>query len=358
MACTSAGTERNRSVPAEAFDDTVRLASVDTLHVSSSDTLHLAFVGDVMPGTTYPEKKLPQDDGKDLFRDVKDLLKSADIAAGNLEGVLADTGTTTKKSNAMNYAFRIPVRYGRLLKEAGFTFMSMANNHTFDFGLPGVRSTERVLSENGIGYAGIAGRKESFVTEKNGLRYGFCAFGHNAYTMKHTDLNAVARTIKKLREQSDIVIVSFHGGAEGTSYKHLPQGKEKFLGEDRGDLRTFAHFCIDNGADVVYGHGPHVVRAVELYKNHFIAYSLGNFCTPKGINVTGISGYAPVLQLWISRDGGQFIKGKINSFVQRYGVGPRKDSANVVAKEIKALTAADIKDSNIRISNDGSITKR
>lgn len=349
IACTSAGTERNRSVPADVLSESSH---------SIEDTVHLAFVGDVMPGTTYPKEKLPYDDGKNLFRDVKSLLNAADIVAGNIEGVLADTGTTTKKNNAINYAFRIPVRYGAILRDAGFTFLSMANNHTFDFGLPGVKSTEKVLSENGIGYAGIIGRKESVVIEKNGLRYGFCAVGHNAYTMKHGNRKAVAHTIKKLKEQADIVIVSFHGGAEGTSYRHLPVGKEMFLGEDRGDLRSFAHFCIDSGADVVYGHGPHVVRAVELYKNHFIAYSLGNFCTPKGINITGISGYAPVLQLWISQSDGQFIKGKINSFIQKYGEGPRKDTTNAVAKEIRSLTSADIKNSHVIISNDGTITKR
>ena len=152
--------------------------------------------------------------------------------------------------------------------------------------------------------------------------------------------------------------MTYHGGAEGTKYRHLPDGPETFLGENRGDLRRFAHFCIDNGADVIYGHGPHVVRAMELYKGHFIAYSLGNFCTPYGINIAGVSGYAPVLQLTINSADGTFVKGKINSFIQQRGRGPRLDKQNIVAKEIQSLTKADFTDQKITISDDGTITKK
>ena len=248
--------------------------------------------------------------------------------------------------------------FSLLNTDAGFDFMSMANNHAFDFGLDGVKSTEATLHSNGIAYSGIGGRKESAIVERNGVRYGFCAFGHNSYTLKHADLENVKRIIGNLREKADIVIVSFHGGAEGTAHKHLPQGKEMFLGENRGDLRNFAHFCIDNGADVVYGHGPHVVRAVELYKNHFIAYSLGNFCTPYGVNISGISGYAPVLQLTVNAADGTFVGGKINSFIQQRGKGPRRDPLNLVAKEIRSLTNADFSNPKLTIANDGTISKR
>lgn len=365
VACTSAGTERKTSVPADVSEsnefNTVAAEFGDSTNNNihhSSDTLLLAFVGDIMPGTTYPEKKLPENDGRDLFRDVSHLLANADVAAGNMEGVLADTGTTTKKKGGMNYAFRIPVRYGKLLSDAGLDFMSMANNHSFDFGLAGVKSTEATLARNGIAYAGISGRTESAIVERNGVKYGFCAFGHNSYTMKHADTAKVAETIRNLRTRADIVVVSFHGGAEGTAHRHLPQGKELFLGEDRGELRNFAHFCIDNGADIVYGHGPHVVRAMELYKGHFIAYSLGNFCTPSGINISGISGYAPVLQLWINATDGKFMRGKINSFKQKWRCGPRLDSTNAAAKEIRSLTLSDISGSKIQINDNGEILRR
>ena len=369
IACTSTGTERKGSVPVGVSDTIAAKAPADkgkqapaasmtSDRRAKGGTLNLAFVGDIMPGTTFPASRLPEKDGATLFKDVDSILTAADVAAGNMEGALADEGETTKKGGKFSYSFRVPTRYGKLIADAGFDFMSMANNHAFDFGLDGVKSTEATLHSNGIAYSGIGGRKESAIVERNGIRYGFCAFGHNSYTLKHADQENVKRIIGNLREKADIVIVSFHGGAEGTAHKHLPQGKEMFLGENRGDLRNFAHFCIDNGADVVYGHGPHVVRAVELYKNHFIAYSLGNFCTPYGVNISGISGYAPVLQLTVNAADGTFVGGKINSFIQQRGKGPRRDPLNLVAKEIRSLTNADFSNPKLTIANDGTISKR
>lgn len=335
------------------------VATSDSLtETLSKDTVTLAFVGDIMPGTTYPKERLPEKDGALLFRDVKAILSRADAAAGNLEGALADTGRTTKEDGQYNYAFRIPTRYGRWLKEAGIDFLSMANNHAFDFGSAGIASTEATLRNYGIAFSGITGSAECAIVQRNGIKFGFCAFGHNPYTFRHDDLETTKRIINDLRKKADIVIVSFHGGAEGTKHKHLPYDEEIFLEEKRGNLRQFAHFCIDNGADVVYGHGPHVVRAVELYNGHFIAYSLGNFCTPYGININGISGYAPVLELHISTSDGTFLNGRIHSFIQQYGRGPRTDRNNLAAKEIRALTASDFPQRTLNISEKGVITRR
>lgn len=318
------------------------------------DTLTIAMTGDIMMGTTYPSVMLPANDGKNLFRDVKDLLAKADLAVGNLEGTLCDGGETKKKLSNISYAFRMPTRFAPLLKEAGYDFLSMANNHANDFGTEGILSTEQCLNEQDIRFSGIAGRTRCAVVERNGVRYGLCAFGHNGYTMQHNDLALVKEILDELREKSDIVVVSFHGGAEGQSYSHLPQGREIFLNEDRGSLREFAHFCIDNGADVVYGHGPHVVRCVEVYQGRFIAYSLGNFCTPYGINLKGISGYAPVVTIQIGNDG-RFLKGKIHSFIQQRGIGPRKDETNAVPRQMKMLSDADVPNSMARLDNQGNI---
>ena len=311
--------------------------------------------GDIMMGTTYPSVQLPDNDGRDIFLDTKELTEAADIAVGNLEGAITDGGHCTKGNGPNTYAFRMPTSYGHLLGEAGYDYLSLANNHANDFDTEGVEDTERVLEEQGIKFSGIEGRTESAVVERDGIRYGLCAFGHNSYTLKHKDLATVKRILDDLKKKSDVVVVSFHGGAEGRDKRHLPIGTEIFLGEDRGNLREFTHFCIDNGADVVFGHGPHVCRAMEVYKGKFIAYSLGNFCTPYGMSLTSISAYAPVVTIKIDRKG-QFLEGKIHSFIQQKGVGPRKDNSDAVAREIKELTESDIQGSPIRIDGAGNIT--
>lgn len=262
----------------------------------------------------------------------------------------------TKKISKVCYAFRTPTSFASRLSEAGFDFLSMANNHAHDFGEVGIRSTMQCLDKLGIKYSGIKNYPDHAILQKDSVTYGFCAFGHNDYTLRHQDLESVRRIITHLVNVCDIVIVSFHGGAEGASKARLPYGKEVFCGEDRGSLRSFAHFCIDAGADVVFGHGPHVARAMEVYKEHLIAYSLGNFCTPYGISLSGISGYAPLLELQIDNEG-RFQSGKIHSFIQHRGIGPRLDINHSAAREIRRLTQLDFPKGVLQIHADGTLSK-
>ena len=319
------------------------------------DTLVIAMTGDIMMGMTYPKVKLPEDGGAHLFDDVKPVLTAADLAIGNLEGTLCDEGTPRRKPSDSSYMFRTPTAYGRHLSDAGFDFLSMANNHAMDFGIDGVKSTETTLRERGIRFAGLKGRAEYAVVERKGVRFGICALGYNSYTLKHTRKSTIKEILNKLRQCSDIVIVSFHGGAEGNDQRHLPDGKEMFLNENRGCLREMAHFCVDNGADVVCGHGPHVLRCMEVYKDRFIAYSLGNFCTPYGINIRGVARYAPVLTIRVVGDG-RFVDGRIHSFVQKRGTGPRADARHSAAREIRVLTSEDIKGSRLKIDATGNLS--
>ena len=129
-------------------------------------------------------------------------------------------------------------------------------------------------------------------------------------------------------------------------------GAEIYLDENRGSPRHFAHHCL--GADIVFGHGPHVPRAMEVYKGHLVAYSLGNFCTPAGISVTGPLGYAPVVTARINRHNGKLIDGRIHSFIQPFRKGPRLDSTNKVAAFIRTLTKQDFINPHLQISDDGS----
>ena len=348
-ACSSEARQSSQEQTLESTD------SINTEKRELPDTMIIAMCGDIMMGTTFPSVQLPANDGRDLFKDTKEYTLAADLAVGNLEGAVCDGGSSTKGNGPNSYSFRMPTRFAPLLTDAGYDYLSMANNHANDFGQQGIESTEKVLTEQGIKFSGIKGRVESAVVERNGVRYGICAFGHNSYTLRHKDLATVKRILDDLKSKSDILIVSFHGGAEGRTKNHLPHGTETFLGEDRGSLREFAHYCIDNGVDVVFGHGPHVVRCMEVYKGRFIAYSLGNFCTPYGMSLSGISGYSPVVTIQIGKDG-SFLQGKIHSFIQQKGVGPRKDANHAVAREIKSLTESDIKNSPIHIDTEGNIT--
>lgn len=319
----------------------------------TDSVITIAMVGDMMLGTTYPKRQLPANNGRNLFDDVRQLLVGADIAVGNCEGAICEGGKCTKGKGKYSYAFRMPTSYAVLFKEAGFDFLSLANNHSNDFGSEGIRQTMMMLDSMHIRYAGVKGMCRTATLKRGGIVYGFCAFGHNSYTYPHQDEAQVKDIIHSLRDSCDILIVSFHGGAEGKDKIHLPEGSESFLGENRGNLRHFAHLCIDEGADIVYGHGPHVCRAIELYNGHLIAYSLGNFCTPAGINVTGVSGYAPVLVARIDRKG-HLINGRIHSFIQSFGVGPKTDYEDKVAKFIRNLTQSDFKDAHLKIEDDGS----
>ena len=349
-----AGTGKKAPAPVVSIE---QYEEADTLAEDhpTADTLVVAMTGDIMMGTTYPDTLLPAGDGRALFVDVRDILASADLAVGNLEGTLCDSAATRKRKSEHSYSFRTPVRFAARLKEAGYDYLSLANNHTFDFGYDGMLSTEKALDGQGISYSGIRHRQESVVLERGGIRYGLCSFGHNAHTLRHQELSKVREVLDSLRSRADVVVVSFHGGGEGMAFSHLPDSTEVFLGENRGSLRRFARFCIDNGADIVFGHGPHVVRCVEMYKNRFIAYSLGNFCTPYSISIAGISGYAPVIVVDTDRRG-KFIGGRIYPFVQRRGLGPRRDTSNVVIRHIRMLTEADVFGGRLEISGDGRIT--
>lgn len=321
------------------------------------DTICIAAVGDIMLGSSYPDSsKLPPDSAKGSFKPVLKYLDKADIVFGNLEGALLDSGMpdSKKKKPEAAYLFRMPVQYGGVLKNAGFNLLSIANNHITDFGLNGCKSTTNALDKYGIHYAGLQTCHET-IFEQNGIKYGFCAFAPNANTLSMLDLATARRVIRHLKQQSDIVIVSFHGGAEGATFEHVPFTVEKYMGGNRGDVCNFAHTAIDAGADIVLGNGPHVSRALEKYRGRLIAYSLGNFCTYKSVSVAGVCGMAPLLKAYLNKKG-EFLNGNIISFRQTHEQGLKRDTMNLVVKRIKSLTEKDFPGSGLDIDEDGMIT--
>ena len=251
----------------------------------------------------------------------------------------------------------MPERYAGRLSDAGFDFISIANNHARDFGYEGLQSTMRALEGEGLSCAGVLGLCESAVVERRGVKFGFVAIAPNALMVPLKSLSYTLKLVKRLDEECDVVIVSAHAGAEGNDCRHVTRDTETYFGENRGNIYHAAHALIDAGADVIFAHGPHVSRAIELYHNRFIAYSLGNFCTPYGVNILGSGGHAPLAEVKVTNKG-EFIDGRIVAFMQYDRTGPKKARSNAVIDDIIALSHDDFPESPLKITSDGKIQRR
>ncbi len=321
------------------------------------DSIIITAVGDIMLGTNFPETYyLPPNKGRDMLTGVAPIFAGADIVFGNFEGVLLDSGGTQKKCRnpKLCYLFRSPEYMATRLQEVGFNLLSVANNHAGDFGKEGRINTAKVLDSLNISFAGNEDKPFTFF-KKDGISYGFAAFAPNKGTPSINNIGSAQATVSYLDSLVDIVIVSFHGGAEGGKYTTVPREREYFYGEDRGDVYGFAHAMIDAGADVVFGHGPHVPRAIEIFQNRFIAYSLGNFATYARFNLKGVNGLAPIAKIVVNNKG-EFLSGQIISAKQTGRGVPQIDPENTVARLIKELTKKDLPEVKISIDEFGFIS--
>ncbi len=339
-------TDRARA-PAQAYVSTAPVGA----------TVRLRAVGDLMIGTTFPAGSLPPDDGAGTFAAVADLLRDADVTFGNLEGPLCDAEIVSQKCkptalSGSCYAFKSPVSYGKWYRDAGFDVMSTANNHAVDFGEECRHETEQALEGERILYSGRPGTFARW--EANGLKIALIGFHTSSTGHRLTDTATAVALVQVLATENDLVIVSFHGGAEGSKALHVPEGPELFYAEDRGDLRLFTHAVIDAGADLVLGHGPHVLRAMEIYKDRLIAYSLGNFATYGRFNLAGNQGIGAILEVELARDGRLSAARVLGTRQEGLGV-PVPDPANAAAALIQSLGAADFPDTHARIGEDGRI---
>lgn len=316
----------------------------------------ISAVGDIMMGSTFPDSsRLPPNDGLHSFNLVKKYLKG-DIVFGNLEGVLLDGNHPPKCIDSLSkncYVFKMPQHYATILKDAGFNLISLANNHISDFKAIGRKTTSRVLDSLKIAHAGLL-TAPSTILKKNGITYGFAAFSPNSSVNSMLDIKKATEIVEDLKRKSDIVIISFHGGAEGTDYEHISRQNEFYIGENRGNVYAFAHTMVDAGADLILGHGPHVTRAVEVYKDRLIAYSLGNFLTYGKINILGANGIAPLLNIELQTDG-KFVRTEVVSTYQTKTQGVLVDSLNRAFRKLKNLTDADFQGHGLDFSKVGLI---
>jgi hypothetical protein len=346
--------------PAPALTDSMLWSHIYLDDERAEEGLTIIGTGDIMLGTNYPRESYlpPGQDCSPILRPVHHVLQSGDLLFGNLEGVFCHEGGTPKKCRDLSkcYVFRMPDHFLSCILEAGYDVLSVANNHVNDFGPSGRAYTAAMLDSAGVAYAGFVSHPWT-VFEKGGVTYGFAAFAPNRGTMNLKDYERAAEITAMLDSLAQVVIISFHGGAEGREHQHVVRGDEEYLGYNRGSVYRFAHGVVDAGADVVFGHGPHVTRAVELYRDRLICYSLGNFATYRRFNLTGPNGIAPIVKVEVDREG-SFLQGEVVAIHQPGEGGPRIDPSEKAIIRLKELSEFDFPDQELVVDEDGVLWKR
>lgn len=279
---------------------------LDIPDIREPDFVNLAFLGDMMldRGVRSSVNKNFKGDYSALFEKLN-VLKKSDMIFANLEGPASDQG----KDMGNLYSFRMDPSVVPALKGAGIGIVSMANNHVGDWGRSAFADTLARLEENEILYTG-AGTKDTIenptIVEKYGIKIGYLGFSDvGPHWMTPTEDNPgillannprFKEIIQNASKQVDYLIVSFHFGDE---YKTIHNKRQEKL----------AHDAIDSGAKIVIGHHPHVVQDTEIYKNGFIAYSLGNFIFDQKFSEATMQGM--FLEIKLHRDGNINIKKNI-----------------------------------------------
>lgn len=340
--------------------------------------VRLAFVGDINLGTETLPDGVPPDSGRGLLDRARPNLRG-DLVVGNFEGVLADTGTSVKclvrlspkelrrkrmrgdtlppptRSNC--YAFRTPTMLAPRLVDAGFTHMNLANNHANDLGPAGRESTEKVLEGLGMKLYGPLGRITVDTIRRGDSLTTVALVGFTTYPYAYNllDIERSAAVVDSMRPLVDLLLVTFHGGTEGIKALRTSEVAESLGREPRGDLRRWARAVIDAGADAVIGHGPHVLRGMEFYRDRLIAYSLGNFATYRGFNLTGPLGITGILQLEFAGDR-KLLGARLVPMIQLPRQGPLPDPDSTALHLVRRLSAEDFGATAARISEGGEIT--
>ena len=322
--------------------------------------IRIMAVGDLMMGSDIRHGKegLPPRDGADLFVGLPEVMTQADVTFVNLEGPLSDTLPDQKcrgrKGNC--FSFRTPTRYADRLVELGVDVVSLANNHASDIGPKGFDHTMKALDQRGIFHAARVGEVARF--ERAGRNIHVVAAHSGGCCLNVNRIKDVQSAIRRERAAgADIIIFSFHGGAEGSKARHVPGELEIAWGEKRGDVKALARAAIDAGADVVFGHGPHVLRAMELYKNKLIAYSLGNFCGYRAFSVRSIYSRTSVVLDVRLDERGDFAGGRIVPLRLDQQARPRLDPEKHAVGQLSELGKADFPDTYLKVSPDGTLTR-
>jgi Bacterial capsule synthesis protein PGA_cap len=319
---------------------------------ASTATVRFAATGDVTFGST---PILPPDSGRSMFARVTRFL-DGDVVVGNLETTLGEgsgSGTKCGPGSTACFSFRAPSRYARLLSGAGYTVLNLANNHSYDFGAAGLSQTVLALRRARLLNTG---RPEEIAVQKVGpVRVAVVGFAPNAGAQDLRDISAARKLVRQAAGRADLVVVTMHAGAEGTAAAHVRAGVETYEGENRGDVVAFSHAVVDAGADLVLGHGPHVLRAMEWYRGRLIAYSLGNFAAYRNLVTYGAGGVSVVLRATLRSDG-RWVEGDLVP-LRLVGDGtPVPDAAKEAYGVVRRLSQEDFGRRGVRVDVDGNLS--
>jgi capsule synthesis protein PGA_cap len=320
---------------------------------SACRAVTITAVGDTMLGS-LPD--LPPDPAGYLDPVRPVLRHGGQVVFANLEGTLT-TATSGKCGRGSQphpncFAFRDPPSYAHHLKAAGFTVLNDANNHSFDFGAAGQAQTVRSIHAAGLAQTGLPG--EITRVKAAGTTVALVAFAPYPYTANLLDRAAARALIQRARSEAPLVVVYMHAGAEGASADHVTGRDEVYLGEDRGNPEAFAHMAIDAGASLVIASGPHVVRGLQFYRGHLIAYSLGNFAGYGNFSVHGTMTMSAILRVKLSASG-RFEQGRLYSLA--LSSQGRPSLGGGAAAFMGQLSKADFGHTAARVGSSGVISR-
>lgn len=347
--------DRTLLLPLTSVGSLSAAANLLTVPPSAQVAVSLKAVGDIIPGTNFPNYRLPQDPNY-LFNSVRMFLGEVDLVFGNFESTLTDYPYSAKDiSQGMTFAFRTPPAFADVLRSAGFDILSVANNHSFDFGDPGFADTISFIEQAGMR---AVGRKDDIViVEANGYAIAFIGFSYWSDHNYMNDLETAANLVRTAQAQADMVVISVHAGAEGTDALSVKNQTEYFFSENRGNMVQFSRAMVDAGADLILGHGPHVPRAIELYQNKLIAYSLGNFLGYRTLSTDGPLGNSLILQVDLNETG-DFVHGRVIPVALDPNGVPYIDNFFESVTLVRQLTMQDFPNTPLEIDQVGYILKK
>ncbi|MEU8125665.1 CapA family protein [Micromonospora sp. DT15] len=315
--------------------------------------ISLSATGDIIMGNA--PSRLPAAGGKGFFNSVTDALK-ADLVMGNLEEPLTvDTGTGKCGANSTRcFQFRAPPEYAAHLRDAGFDVLNQANNHGYDYGPKGYENTQKALKKYDLEHTGAP--NEITVVDVKGVKVAVAGFSSYVWSNSLVDIDKAKAVVAKAATMADLVVVQVHMGGEGVDKTRVKPGTEMFLGENRGDPVKFSHAMIDAGADLIVGHGPHVLRGMEFYKGRLIAYSLGNFAGGgNSLSNDGRLGWGGVLKVSLKPDG-SWAGGSFTSTYMNSAGKPTLDPDDRGLGLVTELSRADFPKGGARLDGQGKIT--